>query len=95
MAHCITLIYSGLRENMTFYAGGNKVVTSASWTDPDRPTPKPVDCVLSIDELEEKTGIDFFPNVNDKLENALEATYSTKAWQGLESNEMPVFIKAK
>ena len=40
--------------------------------------------VLSIDELEEKTGIDFFPNLNDNLENALEATYSTKAWPGLE-----------
>ena len=37
-----------------------------------------------IDELEEKTGIDFFPNLNDNLENALEATYSTKAWPGLE-----------
>ena len=36
------------------------------------------------DELEEKTGIDFFPNLNDNLENALEATYSTKAWPGLE-----------
>ena len=34
--------------------------------------------------LEEKTGIDFFPNLNDNLENALEATYSTKAWPGLE-----------
>lgn len=45
---------------------------------------KLADYVLSIDELEEKTGIDFFPSVNDKLENALEATYSTKAWPGLE-----------
>ncbi|MDD3038329.1 DNA/RNA non-specific endonuclease [Bacteroides sp.] len=41
------------------------------------------DYVLSIDELEEKTGIDFFPNLNDKLENVLEATYSVKAWNGL------------
>ena len=31
-----------------------------------------------------KTGIDFFPSLNDNLENALEATYSTKAWPGLE-----------
>ena len=45
---------------------------------------KLVDYALSIDELEEKTGIDFFPNLNDNLENALEATYSTKAWPGLE-----------
>ena len=42
------------------------------------------DYALSIDELEEKTGIDFFPNLNDNLENALESTYSTKAWPGLE-----------
>ena len=47
-------------------------------------TIKLVDYALSIDELEEKTGIDFFPNLNDNLENALEATYSTKAWPGLE-----------
>mgnify|MGYP005904751761 CR=1 FL=1 len=47
-------------------------------------TIKLADYVLSIDELEEKTGIDFFPNLNDNLENALEATYSTKAWPGLE-----------
>ncbi len=39
---------------------------------------KLVDYALSIDELEKKTGIDFFPNLNDNLENALEATYSTK-----------------
>lgn len=47
-------------------------------------TIKLADYVLSIDELEEKTGIDFFPNLNDNLENALEATCSTKAWPGLE-----------
>ena len=47
-------------------------------------TIKLVDYALSIDELEEKTGIDFFPSLNDNLENALEATYSTKAWPGLE-----------
>ena len=47
-------------------------------------TIKLVDYALSIDELEEKTAIDFFPSLNDNLENALEATYSTKAWPGLE-----------
>jgi len=50
-------------------------------------TPKSLrlaDYTLSIDELEEKTGIDFFPNLNDRLENALEATYSITAWAGLE-----------
>lgn len=63
---------------------GESFKAIAFWTDHDNPSAKPVDCALSIDELEEKTGIDFFPNVNDKLENALEATYSTKAWPGLE-----------
>ena len=41
------------------------------------------DYAISIDELEEKTGIDFFPNLNDKLENVVEAAYSVKAWNGL------------
>lgn len=41
------------------------------------------DYALSIDELEEKTGIDFFPSLNDNLENALESTYSLKSWPGL------------
>lgn len=51
----------------------------------DKPkSTKLVDYALSIDELEEKTGIDFFPALNDKLENVIEATYSTKAWPGLE-----------
>lgn len=51
----------------------------------DKPkSTKLVDYALSIDELEEKTGIDFFPALNDKLENVIEATYSAKAWPGLE-----------
>ena len=61
-------------------------------------TIKLVDYALSIDELEEKTGIDFFPSLNDNLENALEATYSTKAWPGLEYdhhvNNNSLFVKA-
>ena len=36
---------------------------------------------MSVDDVEAITGIDFFPNVPDKLENALEATYSLKKWQ--------------
>ncbi|MEY8685595.1 DNA/RNA non-specific endonuclease [Bacteroides sp. AN502(2024)] len=49
---------------------------------PSKPI-KLVDYALSIDELEEKTGIDFFPSLNDNLENVLEATYLAKAWPGL------------
>ncbi len=51
----------------------------------DKPKSKKLaDYALSTDEVEEKTGIDFFPNLNDKLENSLEASYSIKAWPGLE-----------
>jgi len=35
---------------------------------------------VSIDTVEERTGIDFFPLLDDKDENALEASYSTSLW---------------
>lgn len=35
----------------------------------------------SVDEIEKLTGIDFFPALNDKLEERLEATYSVDLWQ--------------
>ena len=45
----------------------------------------PVDIVpthaLSIDELEEKTGLDFFCNVPDAVEDAVEAAYDADAWE--------------
>ena len=36
--------------------------------------------VISIDELEEKTGIDFFPELPDAIEKKLEASKSYKNW---------------
>jgi len=36
---------------------------------------------MSIDELEQKTGIDFFHNLPDRIETAVEATYSPSAWK--------------
>ena len=39
--------------------------------------------VLSIDELEDKTGIDFFCNLTDKLENNVERGYNVDAWSWL------------
>ncbi len=36
--------------------------------------------VVSVDELEALTGIDFFPELEDKLENKLEASSSYKRW---------------
>lgn len=46
-------------------------------------TTKLADYALSIDALEEKTGIDFFSALNDQLEKSVEASYSTGAWSGL------------
>ena len=37
----------------------------------------------SIDELEERTGIDFFCNLPDWLEDYVESNYTISAWNGL------------
>ena len=37
----------------------------------------------SIDELEERTGVDFFCNVPDCIENIVEARYTRSSWPGL------------
>ncbi len=37
--------------------------------------------VVSIDKIEEMTGIDFFPNLPDDLEKKLEASTSIKGWE--------------
>jgi endonuclease G len=36
--------------------------------------------VVSVDEVEKLTGIDFFPELEDDLENKLEASSSYKNW---------------
>ena len=38
------------------------------------------DYAMSIDDLEERTGIDFFCNLPDDVENTVEATKLTKVW---------------
>lgn len=35
----------------------------------------------SIDEVEKITGIDFFPNLEDNIENKVEAQFNTSAWK--------------
>ncbi len=45
--------------------------------------------VVTIDEIERRTGINFFPQLADSLENVLEATTSRAAW-GLQEVEMEV-----
>ena len=39
--------------------------------------------VVSIDELEEKTGIDFFCNLPDRIETPVEQNYNIGEWPGL------------
>lgn len=38
--------------------------------------------VVSIDEIEARTGIDFFPLLEDSIENVMERTIDLKAWGG-------------
>lgn len=48
---------------------------------PHQDSNKPLyEFVVSIDELEQKTGIDFFPDLPDDIENKLEASSSYKGW---------------
>jgi endonuclease G len=48
---------------------------------PHKESNKPLyEFVISIDALEKITGIDFFPNLPDEIENKLEASSSYKGW---------------
>ena len=47
--------------------------------DPDNKDPKKY--LMSIDALEQETGIDFFHNLRDNIENTVEATYNLNDWQ--------------
>lgn len=48
---------------------------------PHENTNKPLyDFVVSVDEVEALTGIDFFPELDDTIENKLEASSSYKGW---------------
>ncbi len=45
--------------------------------------------VVSVDEVETKTGLDFFHKLDDKLENSLEAKIDTKSWRLSEVANIP------
>jgi len=48
---------------------------------PHKNSSKPLyEYVVSVDEIEELTGIDFFPELEDSIENQLEASSSYKDW---------------
>lgn len=48
---------------------------------PHKNSNKPLyDFVVSVDSIEELIGIDFFPQLDDTIENKLEASSSYKDW---------------
>jgi endonuclease G len=48
---------------------------------PSKKSDKPIyDFVVSVDSLEKITGINFFPKLDDKIENSLEKNSDYKAW---------------
>lgn len=48
---------------------------------PNKPSSKSFyEYIVSIDEIEAKTGIDFFPNLPDSIEDKMERTIDLKAW---------------
>lgn len=48
---------------------------------PNEASEKPLcDFVVSVDQIEKRTGIDFFPNLEDKIEDKLESSDAYKAW---------------
>jgi len=48
---------------------------------PNKPSSKSFyEYAVSIDEIEAKTGIDFFPNLPDSIEDKMERTIDLKAW---------------
>jgi endonuclease G len=49
---------------------------------PNKKTSKPFyDFVVSIDEIESRTGIDFFENILEEKEKILERTIDVNAWK--------------
>jgi len=48
---------------------------------PSKNSDKPIyDFTVSVDSIEKMTGIDFFPKLDDKIENSLEKNSDYKAW---------------
>ena len=48
---------------------------------PHQDSDKPLyEFVVSVDEIEKMTGIDFYPNLQDAIENQLESKSDYKGW---------------
>lgn len=62
-------------------ADGDKDMRVITFLLPHQESNLPLDrFVVSVDELERQTGIDFFEKLPDSLESALEATVKTEGW---------------
>lgn len=59
----------------------DKGYKSLAFLIPHKNTNNPLsEFVITIDSIEELTGIDFFPNLDDEIENSLEASKSYSRW---------------
>ncbi len=68
------------------YSGGQNTYKAIGfWVEHRRysSTPELSSWAVSIDELEELTGIDFFCNLPDRIEIPVEQTYNPDSWTGL------------
>jgi endonuclease G len=60
-------------------SGGN--YKAIAFLIPNKPTTKSFyDYVTTIDVIEDKTGIDFFPNLSEAIQNKIESRIDLKAW---------------
>lgn len=59
---------------------GNKYQGIAFWANHDEPSRTVKSCIITIDQLEDKTGIDFFCNLPDDIENQVESTVDKTFW---------------
>lgn len=53
----------------------------AFWSNHDAPSVTVKSCIITIDELEAKTGIDFFCNLPDDIESQVESTVDKSYWK--------------
>lgn len=68
---------NGTYEAMAFWM---KHEIYSKYTETSAPNSELAAHIITIDELEEKTGIDFFHNLPDDIETSVEAKFTTSAW---------------
>lgn len=64
----------------TVCKAGDNYKGIAFWSNHDEPSRTVKSCIISIDELEAKTGMDFFCNLPDEIENKVESSLDINAW---------------